>query len=148
VGDDSVPQPPWRRMDAQRRSQRQELRNARLPGGRKQINSGRAGWFSKRDNRLGGYLVETRGTDTGSYRLSVAEWEALVRDAMSTPPGQLPAIQLDIGNHQLFIKRLQDEVFFQGEIDRLMLDVEERDKEIVKLRRLLGGRGIANAEAE
>jgi hypothetical protein len=93
-------------------------------------------------------LVETRGTDTGSYRLSVAEWEALVRDAMSTPPGQLPAIQLDIGNHQLFIKRLQDEVFFQGEIDRLMLDVEERDKEIVKLRRLLGGRGIANAEAE
>jgi hypothetical protein len=113
--DDSVPQTPWERMNAQRLSQRQEKRNAKLPGGRKQVNSGRH-WFSRRDNRLGGFLVETRRTDSGRYCITEKEWGEIVKDAFSTPPGQLPGMQIDLGKHQLFVMRLEDHLYREARL--------------------------------
>lgn len=96
---------PWKRRSARQKADRQELRNASLPGGKKQVNSGRK-WFSKRDNRLGGFLVETRGTESGRYCIERREWEDIVRDAHKTPPGLLPAMQIELGPHRLIIMEL------------------------------------------
>ena len=85
---------PWTRRSARQKADAQEARNAKLPGGKKQINSGRT-WHSKRDNKLGGYMVEARTTDSNRYCITRSDWEGLIRDAHKG--GMLPAMQIDIG---------------------------------------------------
>lgn len=98
---------PWERA-RKRRSQKQEERNGNLVGGSKQLNSGRI-WRFKRDNKLWNFLVESRtnekaGADT--YRISRKEFLQIEQEAFQTPPGLLPAMQIDIQELQLFVMRL------------------------------------------
>lgn len=123
-----VPDTPWRAATAQRRSQRQEEKLGKLPGGRKQLNSGRH-WHSKRDVRLGGFLVEARTTEKKTYPIDVTEFRDIERQAIGTPPGQLPAMQIDFDYNgsttQLFVKRLEDELYQQQRIATLEAQLEE-----------------------
>jgi hypothetical protein len=132
--EDSDPQTPWQRANAQRESLRQEQRLARLPGGRKQVNSGRGPWWSKRDNQLRGYadfLVEARHVNTPgrrsqqSYTITEVEFAAIERNAFSTPPGCLPAMQIDIGRYQLFVIRLEDHVKREAELKAALDEIDE-----------------------
>lgn len=97
---------PWKRRTARQKSEQQERGIAKLPGGSKQVNSGRTTWASHRDNRLGGFLIEARTTDSGRYCITRAEWEGIVIDAHRSPPGMLPAMQIDLGPHRLIVIEL------------------------------------------
>lgn len=125
-----VPPTPWEQAK-QRKSQRQETRIGKLPGGKKQINSGR-NWFSKRDNTLLGFLVEARTTAAASYRIMRDEFDRLVRDAIGTPPGMLPGMQIDFEGEivlSLFVMRLQDHMEREQRIANLESQLEElRDR--------------------
>lgn len=121
-----VPPTPWGRA-RRTQSERQERRLGKLPTGKKQINSGRH-WFSKRDVRLGGFLVEARTTGSASYTLSRPEFDKLTREAFGSPPGMLPAIQLDFENPDtlsLFVMRLEDHLAREERIALLEAALEE-----------------------
>jgi hypothetical protein len=128
---------PWRQATGNQRSQRQERRLAKEPGGKKQINSGRH-WVSKRDVRLNGYLVEARTTEKKSYSISRKEFEDITRDALSTPPGQLPGLQIDFekpGSEtlSLFVGRLKDHLYLQERIavlEQQLREAHARDQEV------------------
>lgn len=128
---------PWKQATSGKRSERQERRLAKLPGGQKQINSGRH-WVSKRDVRLGGFLVEARTTEKDSYRLERDEFEDITRDALSTPPGQLPAVQIDFEKAgreplSLITIRLSDHVYREQRIAILedqLRGARARDQEV------------------
>jgi hypothetical protein len=107
---------PWQKVTGNSRSKRQETKLANRPGGQKQINSGRTP-IAKRDVRLNGFLFEARTTEKGSYRVERAEFEQIIRDALGTPPGQLPGMQIDFERLQgstlsLVVTRLEDHEFF------------------------------------
>jgi hypothetical protein len=95
---------PWARAK-KTKSQRQEERNGKMEGGSKQINSGRF-WRSKRDNRLHNFLVESRTTDAGSYRIEKKEFLDIKREGLQTPPGLLPSMQIDLGELYLMVIEL------------------------------------------
>lgn len=76
---------PWQQINDQRKAARQERGLAKLEGGSKQVNSGRS-WFSKRDVRLNGFLIEARTTEKGSYRLDKDEFDQVTKDALATHP--------------------------------------------------------------
>lgn len=121
---------PWDAAKSVRgRSRRQEERLAKLPGGKKQINSGRS-WISKRDVRLGGFLVEARTTEKASYAINRDEFIEIERNAIGTPPGQLPAVQIDFTTPSrtlsLMVVRLDDHVYRSQRI----LALEGRVKEL------------------
>lgn len=123
-----VPATPWQKVTTGKRAQRQEERNGRLPGGSKQLNSGRQ-WFSKRDNRLGGFLVETRTTERGSYAIQRTEFEQITREAFGSPPGQLPAMQIDLCDStstlSLFVTRLEDHLWREAYIGDLEQELKD-----------------------
>lgn len=98
---------PWRRATPQSRSQRQEERLAKRPGGGKQINSGRF-WHSKRDGRQFQFLIEARTTEAGSYRVSEEEFQKIKKDAYATPPGLLPCLQIEFRSDTLDVVRHED----------------------------------------
>jgi hypothetical protein len=89
---------PWERAK-EVRYVKQEKRTAKMPGGRPQVNSGRI-WSSLRDAKISSFigrlLVDCKSTEAGSYTISEADWLALKKDANQTPPGCLPALQIDI----------------------------------------------------
>lgn len=89
---------PWERAKKQR-YEKQEQRTARMPGGRAQVNSGRI-WSSLRDAKIdsfiGRLLVDNKSTEAGSYTVKKSDWLDLRKDANRTPPGCLPALQIDI----------------------------------------------------
>jgi hypothetical protein len=123
-----VPETPWKQAKANLKSRRQESRLAKLPGGRAQVNSGRT-WFSKRDVRLGGFLVEARTTAKGSYTISRDEFLHVQRDALGTPPGQLPAMQVDFEGEvplHLFVMRLSDHLDREAYIATLEAKLKEK----------------------
>jgi hypothetical protein len=68
-----------------------------MPGGSKQVNSGRI-WRWKRDGILHGFLIEARTTEKKSYRLDKAEFLAIRRQGLQTPPGLLPGMMVDLGD--------------------------------------------------
>lgn len=122
-----VPPTPWEQAKANRRSRRQEERLARLPDAKKQINSGRT-WFSKRDVRLGGFLVEARTTLKKSYSIVREEFEKLTREALGSPPGQLPGMQIDFEGEStlsLFVMRLEDHLAREARIANLEGRIKE-----------------------
>ena len=111
-------EPPWKRANRHRKSQKQEQELGRLPESRQQPNSGR-GRFAKRDARVRrNFLVEARTTDSQSYTISKKEFKDIERQAIRTPPGCLPAMQVTIDGLRLWVMRDQD---FQDREDRLML---------------------------
>jgi hypothetical protein len=123
---------PWDRA-RKRRSQAQEERVGSLPGGSPQINSGRI-WRFKRDAKFHTFLVECRTNEkpsVKSYRLDKDEFLAIERDAFMTPPGYLPAMQIDIQELQLFVMRLTA-------AQNLLQVVIEQEAEIEQLRREIG----------
>jgi hypothetical protein len=127
-----VPPTPWEEARENQRSDRQESGLARRSGGRRQVNSGRL-WWSKRDVTLNGFLVEARTTKSASYTLSKVEFEKLTKDAFGTPPGQLPAMQIDFEGGRpthLFVMRLQDheEIVKQMGLMRAEIERLRRDK--------------------
>lgn len=99
-----MPETPWARAK-KTKSQRQEERFGDMQGGRKQVNSGRF-WRSKRDAVLHNFLVEARTTDAGSYRVEKKEFYSIKKEGLQTPPGLLPAMQLDLGELHLFVLEL------------------------------------------
>jgi hypothetical protein len=116
---------PWNRA-RDRRSQRQEQRNAAMPEGSQQPNSGRF-WRFKRDNKVWNFLVESRTTEKGSYSVSKKEFESIRREAISTPPGLKPGMQIDLGNLSLFVMELRDfEALYTRVVD-LEARLEEED---------------------
>jgi hypothetical protein len=99
------PETPWARAK-KTKSQRQEERLAKMEGGRPQVNSGRL-WRWKRDAILHNFLIEARTTDKESYRIEKKEFQQMRKDAMQTPPGLLPAMQIDMGDVHLMVCELQ-----------------------------------------
>lgn len=109
-----VPDTPWDRAnDQQRRARRSEQELAKRPGAQAQPNSGRF-WWAKRDIRWGGFLIERRYTDAGSYRIDKTEFEEITRNAIGTPPGQLPGLSIDFGDMKLIVLREEDHEYFQS----------------------------------
>lgn len=78
-----------------------------MPEGRKQVNSGRF-WRWRRDGIVWNFLVEARTTEDGSYRISEKEFHHIRREAVTTPPGLKPAMQIDIGKTSLWVMELRD----------------------------------------
>jgi hypothetical protein len=96
---------PWQRAKEKTKSQRQEERLGKMEGGSKQVNSGRF-WRFKRDAVLHNFLIEARTTDAGSYRISRGEFLDIRYNARQTPPGLLPAMQVDLGDLHLMVTEL------------------------------------------
>jgi hypothetical protein len=116
---------PWQRAKKSR-SVRQEERNGKLEGGSKQINSGRT-WRSHRDNILREFLVESRDTESRSYSISKDEWSHIRLEALKTPPGLLPGMQIDIQDLSLMVIEL---TAFQDLYNRLVaLEAQAEDNE-------------------
>jgi hypothetical protein len=107
--------PPWQRQ-LKPKHRRQEEKLGRIPGGQRQPASGRI-WRFARDAVLMGFLIEARTTEKGSYTISLDEWLAIERQAHMTPPGCLPAMQIDIQGHSLIVTRLVD---FEDRENRLI----------------------------
>jgi hypothetical protein len=97
---------PWERA-RKTKSERQEERLGNLPGGNRQINSGRF-WRSKRDATLFEFLIEARTTEKGSYTISYDEFRAIEKNALQTPPGCLPGMQIDLRSLRLIVVRFDD----------------------------------------
>lgn len=95
---------PWQRAK-KTRSQRQEERLGNMPGGQKQNNSGRF-WRWKRDTILHNFLIEARDTEADSYSVKRKEFHQIKKEALQTPPGLLPAIQVDFTNLHLIVIEL------------------------------------------
>lgn len=97
-----------------------------MEGGSKQPNSGRI-WRFRRDNKLWNFLVESRtnekpGVDT--YRISRKEFLQIEQEAFATPPGLLPAMQIDIQELQLFVCRLTAAQQLQERLIKLEGEIE------------------------
>lgn len=110
---------PWKQA-LKSKHQAQEERIGRMPGGVRQPASGRI-WRFARDNKLMGFLIEARTTEKDSYRISLNELLDLERQAHMTPPGLLPAMQIDIQGHSWIVTRFVD---FNDRENRLIKDVE------------------------
>lgn len=120
---------PWQRS-LKSKSKAQEERTSRMTGARPQVNSGRI-WSSLRDNKLtsfiGMFLIDNKTHDDPekqSYSLKYQEWKELRRDANRTPPGCLPALQVDIQDIHLFVMELNT----WDEICRYVLSLETQLK--------------------
>lgn len=118
---------PWARA-RKARSQAQEERLSALPGGQKGVNSGRF-WRWRRDGQVRRFLVECRTTEkptTRSYRIEYDEFQNIRQDASKTPPGLLPAMQLDILDLKLmivdldvFIEREERLIYLEAQLDAI-----------------------------
>lgn len=97
---------PWTRA-RKSKSEIQESRLGQTPGGRKGVNSGRI-WRFKRDGNIRDYLIEARTTDAKSYRIEYNEFRDIERQALQTPPGLRPGMQIDIRDLKLITVRESD----------------------------------------
>jgi hypothetical protein len=113
-------QTPWDRA-RKLRSTSQEQRLGNMEGGSQQPNSGRL-WRWKRDGILHEFLIECRDTQSGSYRIEKKEFHDIRKQALGTPPGLLPGMQIDIQDLSLITVETKD---FQAMCLRL-IELEER----------------------
>lgn len=116
-------QTPWSRA-RKRRSKAQEERLSALPGGQTGVNSGRL-WRWRRDGRIRNFLVECRTNEkptVRSYRIEYDEFQEIRQDAAKTPPGLLPAMQIDILDLKLMVVDL--DVFMEREERLLHLEAQ------------------------
>ena len=89
---------PWK-TKLKPRHQRQE-QDIERRGGTTHPASGRI-WRFKRDGKLYDFLIEARTTEQDSYSISLKEWETITKEAHMTPPGCMPALQLDLKDTRL-----------------------------------------------
>lgn len=122
---------PWDRA-RKTKSQLQEDRLGRMEGGKKQVNSGRT-WLSKRDAVLRNFLIEARTTDKGSYRIEEAEWLDIRKQSFQTPPGLLPAMQIDFTRTHLMVIELAAHEEREVRLMELEARVERYEREFGKL---------------
>src|SRR5262245_52771812 len=99
-------QTPWTRA-RKLKHQRQEERIGKMPEGKVQPNSGRL-WRWKRDGIIWNFLIEARTTEKESYRIERKEFLDIRKQAIQTPPGLKPAMQIDIQNLRLIVLELDD----------------------------------------
>lgn len=78
-----------------------------MEGGQKQVNSGRF-WRWKRDGILFEFLIEARDTTSASYSISKNEFQQIRQEALATPPGLLPGMQIDIQDLSLIAVETKD----------------------------------------
>lgn len=95
---------PWSRA-RKARHEIQEEKIGKLPGGKRQVNSGRL-WRWKRDGILHDFLVEARTTEKGSYRISRNEFLKIRHEALQTQGGLLPSMQVDLDGLSLMVIEL------------------------------------------
>jgi len=100
-----------------------------MEGGKRQVNSGRF-WRWKRDGTLREFLVEARTTEKGSYSITKSEWNDIRKEAFRTPPGLLPAMQIDIQDVRLLTMELSAFQDLYVELISLRGKVENIDREI------------------
>lgn len=106
--------PPWRKaLKPKHRQQEEGL--GKLSGGSRQPASGRI-WRFRRDATLMGFLIEARTTEERSYRVNLDELLKIEQEAHMTPPGLLPAMQINIAGHSYILTRFVD---FQDRENRL-----------------------------
>ena len=118
---------PWSRA-RKTKSQRQEERLGKMEGGRQQPNSGRF-WRWNRDAVLHDFLIEARTTDAGSYRIEGEEFKQIKKQAISTPRGLLPGMQIDFPGLYLMVIELsafQDLNMRVLELEALLEKASER----------------------
>jgi hypothetical protein len=120
---------PWARARANRASEAQERRLGEMPEGRRQVNSGRF-WRWKRDGIVWNFLVETRTTKAGSYRIDKNEFLKIRREAITTPPGLKPAMQIDLDDLQLWAMELRDWEAVYTRLIELEARLNEQEEEI------------------
>lgn len=80
-----------------------EKKQAKRPGARPQLNSGRT-WSGKGDVIEAGLMIDNKTGKDGplnSYRITNKYWTQMKKDANRT--GLDPALRLDIGSHELIV---------------------------------------------
>jgi hypothetical protein len=100
---------PWTRA-RKLKSQAQEERLNKIPGGQKGVNSGRFKRFP-RDGRIYDFLIEARTNEkrgAKSARIDKAEWLDLKKQALQQPGGMKPAFQITIDEVDLIVIELND----------------------------------------
>jgi len=118
---------PWSRAK-KLRSTLQEEKLGKLPGGRQHPGSGRF-WRFHRDGRLHDFLIEARTNEkptVDTYRISRKEFLRIKQEALQTPPGLLPGMQIQIQDLNLIVIELQ---VFQDMIVRLITYEGEASEE-------------------
>jgi hypothetical protein len=110
-------EPPWKGKLKSRNRQQEDGLQVTHPA------SGRL-WRWKRDGRFFDWLVEARTTTAGSYTIKYDEWQDIKRQALQTPPGCMPAMNIEIQDESLMV--IQRDVF------------EELYNELVSLTALAG----------
>lgn len=90
---------PWREQISRHRRQEDSIGRS---GGVTHPASGRL-WRWKRDGKWFDFLIEARTTTAGSYRIEKAEWDAITKEAHQTPPGCMPAMQIEIQDTKLIV---------------------------------------------
>jgi hypothetical protein len=122
---------PWVRAK-KTKSELQEERLGAMPGGSKQINSGRTTHRSPRDNKLYEFLIEARTTGKDFYRIEGSEWIDLRAQSLRHPPGCRPAMQVDLErlNLNLLVMELRDFEGMKLELEGLRARVEELEEEL------------------
>lgn len=110
---------PWDMAKKRQAYQRQET--SLSEGGKKQINSGRF-WFSKRDVRNWGFLLEARTTTSKSFSIKAEELIKLIQDALfhNSLPGM--PIEFEEYNQKWILIRQTD---FEAMQQELVLLIEE-----------------------
>lgn len=116
---------PWTRA-RKLRHEIQEEKIGNMPGGSKQVNSGRI-WRWKRDGILHDFLIEARTTEKKSYSISKAEFLSIRREGLQTPPGLLPGMQIDLGDLSLIAIQLSDFNNLYSELLKLREQVGEQE---------------------
>ena len=87
---------PWQKqLKSKHRRQEDRLQKTHPASGRL--------WRWKRDGRFFDFLIEARTTNSSSYSISYDEWLGLKRNAHQTPPGCMPAMDIEIKDVNLIV---------------------------------------------
>ena len=123
---------PWDRAKKKQSYQKQEQALAK-DGGKKQINSGRTSWYSKRDVIRKGFLYEARTTTKGSLTIKVAELKKLTTDAYfhNALPGM--PIDFETENEKWILTRRIDFNAIEADYARLITENDDLKKRIQEL---------------
>jgi hypothetical protein len=100
--------PPWKdKLKSRHQQQEQGLQTTHPASGRL--------WRWKRDGRFFDFLIEARTTEADSYTIKYDEWKSIKRDALQTPPGCMPAMEIQIKDVALIAieKDVWEEIYNQ-----------------------------------
>jgi hypothetical protein len=112
---------PWDRA-RKLRSTIQEQGIDKMPGGKRQPNSGRF-WRWKRDGVIWNFLIEARTTEANSYRIEAKEWLSIRKEALRTLSGLKPAMKIQIQDLNLIVME-------ESDFEAIMVKMLELENEI------------------